>query len=124
MNKTSLRYKLVSSLGAFALWGGWSFYINNKVSYKDGVVSGILQGISSAFVTLMLVYLVTFYANQFTRKQMKITLTPVLSVTTTGLLVVFAHLLVGTPSIFWTVFPMIITGYFFSLFTVLAITRE
>ncbi|TCM71060.1 hypothetical protein EC844_101341 [Acinetobacter calcoaceticus] len=118
MIKSSLRYNLSAAIFAFLLWGGWSFYINTQHgSLKNGIISGLTQGICSFVITLFMTFLIDRQFNYFQNINAKLILPPVLTVLLTGSFLVMVHLLIGTPSIVYTLSPVLSVAFLFGVFT-------
>lgn len=112
------QYNYASALFALLLWGGWSFYAN----YSDdqlwrGVISGVVQGICSFIITLMISHLVEKQFNFYHNIVLKSTLPPVCTVLLTGTCLVLIHHLIGTPNIFKTLVPVLTVAFLFACFT-------
>ncbi len=116
--QTSKHYAVISALLAFLLWGGWSFYINDAGGYKTRVISGGTQGAYSFMITLLMTNFITFQYNKLSNTIFKILLPPFITVGVTGTMLVFIHIMVGTPSIFYTVSPALTVAFLFSFLTI------
>ena len=51
-------YTMFSAFAALFGWGGWAYYINDKADPTMGLMSGLTQGVSSFFITLVTVIVV------------------------------------------------------------------
>lgn len=114
----SKHYRYLSAFLAFLLWGGWAFYINYDENSHAGVISGISQGSCSLIITLLITYFITFQFNKFSHCIFRIILPPVITVSITGSLLILIHIMVGTPSILFTVSPALTVALLFSFYTV------
>ncbi|OTG67190.1 hypothetical protein [Acinetobacter silvestris] len=116
--KTSRSYNLISACFAFLLWGGWSFYINTQQgSLKHGIISGLIQGICSFVITLFMTFIIDQQFNYFKNLTAKLLLPPILTVLCTGSLLILIHHLIGTPSILYTLSPILTVAFLFAIFT-------
>ncbi|OTG80734.1 hypothetical protein [Acinetobacter sp. ANC 4648] len=116
--KTSRRYNLISACFAFLLWGGWTFYINTQQgSLKHGIISGLTQGICSFVITLFMTFIIDKQFNYFKNLKIKLFLPPILTVLFTGSFLILVHHLIGTPSILYTLTPVLTVAFLFAIFT-------
>lgn len=116
--KTNQRYNLVSAILAFVLWGGWSFYINTKIeSLQHGIISGLTQGICSFVITLFMTFLIDKQFNYFKKESSKLICPPVFTALLTGSFLSLVHHLIGTPSIIYTLAPVLTVAFLFAIFT-------
>ena len=112
--KTDRSYNLISAILAFMLWGGWTFYINTKMdSLQHGIISGLTQGICS----------IDKQFNYFKNDLAKLCLPPICTVLLTGSFLILVHHLIGTPSIVYTLTPVITVAFLFAVFTNLKLYR-
>ena len=114
---TSNRYKYTSAILAFIMWGSWAFYINDYSGIERQLLSGFVQGTASFIITLLMVRLITQIYNFLPNKILRLTLSPILTVTLTGTGLVFAHNLAGTQRIFSTVAPALTVALLYAIFT-------
>ena len=122
--KTDRSYNLISAILAFMLWGGWTFYINTKMdSLQHGIISGLTQGICSFFITLFMTFLIDKQFNYFKNDLAKLCLPPICTVLLTGSFLILVHHLIGTPSIVYTLTPVITVAFLFAVFTNLKLYR-
>lgn len=115
--RTSRIFNLFSALLAFVLWGGWAYYINSASSAKSGVVSALTQGTASFLITLFMVHAVSFLFHWFQNPVTKVLLPAIVVVSFTSLCLVNVHLLMGTPRVFYTIFPALTVAFSFCLYT-------
>lgn len=116
--KSNRAYNLGAAIFAFLLWGGWSFYINTQHgSLKNGLISGLGQGVFSFVMTLFIVYLIEKQFHYFNHDYAKMLLPLILTVCISASLLVLMHFILGTPSILYTLFPVIIIAFLFALIT-------
>lgn len=116
--KTSQRYNLISACFAFLLWGAWTFYINTQQgSLKHGIISGLIQGLCSFIITLLMTFIIEKQFNYFNRLSLKLLLPPVLTVLLTGSFLILVHHLIATPSIVYTLTPVLTVAFLFAVFT-------
>jgi len=115
---TSKHYRYLSAFLAFLLWGGWAFFINDVGDSYTGVISGITQGSCSFIITLLMTHFIAFQFNKFPSGLCRIVLPPVITVSITGTMLIFIHIMAGTPSILLTVSPALMVALVFSFYTV------
>ena len=116
--KTNRSYNLISAILAFLLWGGWTFYINTKMdSLQHGIISGLTQGICSFVITLFMTFLIDKQFNYFKNDSAKLCLPPVCTVLLTGSFLTMVHHLIGTPSIVYTLTPVLTVAFLFAVVT-------
>lgn len=116
--KSSTTYNFGSAILAFVLWGGWSFYINTQQgSLEHGLISGITQGVCSFILTLVIAFLIEKLFNYFKNTLLKLLLPPVITVILTGSFLIMVHLLIKTPSIVYTLTPVLTVAFLFAIFT-------
>lgn len=116
--KTNSNYNLISAVLALLLWGGWSFYINSKVdSLEHGIISGMTQGICSFIITLFMTFLIDKQFNYFKNDTTKLFLPPICTVLLTGSFLTTVHHLIGTPSILYTLTPVLTVAFLFAVVT-------
>ena len=118
----SQRYNMVSAIGAFLLWGGWAFWINQPAGLHQAMLSGITQGTASLLITLAIVKLIGFFFNRL-RHPLRLWLPPLLTISITGSLLVCAHWLARTPHIVSTIALPITVAFIFCLFTAYRLER-
>ena len=123
--KSSRTYNLSSAFFAFVLWGGWSFYINTQQgSLNHGIISGLTQGICSFILTLLIAFLIEKQFNFFNHLILKLVLPPVFTVFLTGSFLVLVHHLIHTPSIVYTLTPVLSVAFLFAVFTNLKLYQQ
>lgn len=116
--QTSRRYRLISATIAMLLWGGWACYVNAQAGgWGRGLVSGLVQGISSFVITLVMAWLIARGFACFQAKWAKLLLPPVLTILLTGGFLVGVHSLVGTPSIGKTLAPVLTVAFVYGVLT-------
>ena len=121
---TTRNYNVISAILAFVLWGGWTFYINTKMdSLQHGIISGLTQGVCSFVITLFMTFLIDKQFNYFTNDLAKLCLPPVCTVLLTGSFLILVHHLIGTPSIVYTLAPVLTVAFLFAIFTNLKLYR-
>lgn len=121
--QTNPKFKIVSAILAFFVWGGWAFYANGAFGLTTRAISGLTQGISSFIITLVMIHVVTWIFNQISNKFLRSILPTLMTVGLTGSCLMLAHYLVGTPKIITTVTPGLVSAFLFCLFTTHKLTR-
>ena len=114
-------HKYFSATVAFLAWGIWTYFIN--IESDNNLTSAIAQGLFSAVITLLMVYLVEFFYNLFPSKQIYFVLPAIFTVSITASIVVAMHVYINTYDIFNTVFPTVIVSFLFALYTTHAVKR-
>ena len=117
-------YKYSSATQALLLWGGWSYYINSKVSVSTGIRSGLAQGLASFFLTLIVVFLVTKLFNYFKFSLLRFVLPTVLVVSMLLTFLLTLHTIVATPEIFKTILPPLSVALIFCAFTTYKLSNQ
>ena len=118
VQKTSRSYNLISAILAFLMWGGWTLYINTKIdSLEHGIISGLVQGICSFVITLFMTFLIDKQFNFFQKSWAKLCLPPVCTILLTGSFLITVHHLIGTPSIVYTLSPVLTVAFLFAVVT-------
>ena len=106
---------------AFALWGGWAYFVNHRAADETGrsspVTSGLTQGIGSFVITLLMVRSVTWLYHRLPAKPARIVLPATATVAVTGSCLATAHALVGTPNIAQTIAPALSVAFAFNIYT-------
>jgi len=119
--KTSRQFNLASATMAFALWGGWAYFVNHRAADETGrsspVTSGLTQGIGSFVITLLMVRSVTWLYHRLPAKPARIVLPATATVAVTGSCLATAHALVGTPNIAQTIAPALSVAFAFNIYT-------
>ena len=110
--KNEKTYRIVSIAGAFLLWSSWAYLVNDS-ELQQKIVSAIAQGAVSATATSLIIKSLKILSKKF--NFFIIPSLIVTSITTaTGIAI---HKIIGTPQIFWTLFPAVSTALIYSLFT-------
>jgi hypothetical protein len=126
--QTSRQFNLISAALAFALWGGWAFYVNSRTADEAGrsspLTSGLTQGVGSFVITLIMVRAVTWLYHRLPAHPSRVVLPAVATVAVTGSCLATAHALVGTPSIVQTIAPALSVAFAFNIFTAIKLGRE
>jgi len=110
-------YTLFSSFAALFGWGGWAYYINDKADPTMGLMSGLTQGLSSFFITLVTVIIVTKIYNKLDSKISKLMLPAIAVVSFLTITLVLVHMKVGTPMILLTIAPSLTITFLFCVAT-------
>lgn len=122
--KTSRIYNLLSAIAAFAMWGGWAYYINSGFGQSTRIVSAIAQGIASFLITLFMVRAVTWLFHRMPNAMLKLILPAVLTVSFTGTCLATLHFFVGTPRILQTIAPALTVAFLFCFYTTLKLKKQ
>ena len=105
-------YRIISIAGAFILWSSWAFLVNDSELHQK-IISAVAQGSISAAATNLIIKSLKLLSRKF-----KFFIIPSLIVTSfTTATGVAIHKFIGTPQIFWTLFPAVSTAFIYSLFT-------
>lgn len=123
-SKLGNKYKLVSAVFAFVLWGGWAYIVNCKNDVLTGLSSGITQGTASFIITLFLVRAVTFLFPRFQRRFTQLLCPAIITVSFTGPCLVLIHTIMGTPAILYTISPALVVAFSFCIFTALKLQKN
>ena len=115
--KTSRLYDWGAALLAFVIWGGWAFYVNRQAGLAVGMTSGVAQGTVSMLMTLVMIKAVTFIFRRMRHWLLQLTLPTILTVGTAAGFLITVHSQVGTPNIFWTIFPSLSMAVPFCAYT-------
>jgi len=115
--KTSRLYNWGAALLAFVVWGGWAFYVNQPAGLAVGLTSGLAQGTVSMLMTFVMIKAVTFIFRRLRRRLLQLTLPTILTVGAAAGILIVVHSQVGTPNIFWTIFPSLSMAVPFCAYT-------
>jgi hypothetical protein len=110
-------YNFSTAIQGFLLWGGWGFFINSKVSFMNGITSGLVQGVFSFIATLIVIGVLTKLFNFFDRALFKFIIPTLVMITALTFFSVVAHTLAGTPQILKTIAPNLTVSALFCAFT-------
>lgn len=115
--KTSRLYDWGAALLAFVVWGGWAFYVNQPAGFVVGLTSGLAQGTVSMLMTLVMIKAVTFIFRRLRHRLLQLLLPTILTVGAAAGFLIMVHSQVGTPNIFWTIFPSLSMAVPFCAYT-------
>lgn len=115
--KTSSRYRWISALFAFLIWGGWAYYVNGEAAENQRLTSSLVQGTASLIITLLMVHAVTWLQGHIAIPYVRPVLPAVLTVSFTGSCLCTIHYVIGTPNILYTVTPALSVAFLFCLYT-------
>jgi hypothetical protein len=115
--KTSRLYDWSAALLAFVVWGGWAYYVNRPAGLTIGLTSGVAQGTVSMLMTFMMIRAVTFIFRRLANRLLQLVLPTIVTVGTAACFLVLVHARVGTPNIFWTIFPSLSMAVPFCAYT-------
>ncbi|MDQ8935150.1 hypothetical protein [Acinetobacter rudis] len=123
--KNTQRYNFLSAFFALALWGSWSFYVNNQqAGIEAGFISGIAQGVCSFLITLFMTFLIEKQFNWYKSNFAKFILPPIITVVFTGSCLITVHSLIHTPDIIKTVSPALTVALLFAFFTNIKLYKQ
>jgi len=115
--KTSRLYDWGAALLAFLVWGGWAFYVNQPAGLAVGLTSGAAQGTVSMLMTFVMIKAVTLIFRHLSNRVLQLTLPTILTIGAAAGFLVLVHSQVGTPNIFWTIFPSLSMAVSFCAYT-------
>jgi Na+/serine symporter len=114
---------LVHFLVAFIAMGGWAFYANRKYPMPQPLVSGLVQGMLSALLTLFLKTAIDFLARRFTGTT-AYWAPPLIACLVSATILVVIHSLGGTPRIARTiVIPLLVSTSYATLYNYSIVRR-
>jgi len=119
--RTSPLYNFASALLAFALWGGWAYFVNREW------ISAVTQGVASFISTYFLVYAVSNFYKFFAGKVnviLQLICPAVLTVSFTGTCLYIAHRIAQTDRILPTIAPALTVAFLFCVVTTYKLSRE
>ncbi len=126
--RTSRRFNLISAALAFALWGGWAYYVNAEAVAEGGraspLSSGLTQGTGSFLITLIMVHAVAWLCHHLPDCSMRLVLPALITVAVTGSCLAAAHALVGTRNIIQTIAPALTVAFVFNVYTAVKLRRQ
>ena len=117
---TSKRYVLTSAALAFVIWGGWAWFVNSQPPATEGraaVVSGLVQGIGSCMITLLMVRSVTWLFRRLAGHPLRLLLPAAVTTAVTGTCLALAHVIAGTANVALTIAPGLVVAFCFNVFT-------
>ena len=125
--RTSRRFNLISAALAFALWGGWAYYVNSQTAGEgmaaSPLTSGLTQGTGSFIITLILVRAVAWLYHRLPANPARLVLPGLITVAVTGSCLATAHALVGTSDIVQTIAPPLSVAFAFCVYTAFKLQR-
>lgn len=125
--RTSRRFNLISAAFAFAIWGGWAYYVNARGAVEGAgaspLTSGLTQGTGSFVITLILVHAVAWLYHRLPAHPGRLVLPGLITVAVTGSCLTAAHALVGTPDILQTIAPALSVAFAFCVYTAFKLRR-
>ena len=117
----------MSAALAFAIWGGWAYYVNSQSvgaeTRASPLISGLTQGTGSFVITLVLVRAVAWLYHRLPANPLRLVLPGILTVMVTGTCLAIAHTLVGTADIARTIAPALSVAFAFCVFTAFKIRQ-
>ena len=112
--KTNNKFNFMSSFLAFFVWGGWAYYVN-KGAGDSAVLSAFTQGLYSFIITIIMIYVVTWFYNFLPQMVMKSIFTAICTVLANIVIIFMIHYFIGTENIFKTILPSQIISFIFCL---------
>jgi len=119
MKFSSIRDDLFFAFLAFLMWGFWALYANWINGWQVAVVSGLVQGCFSFFMTLMMGILVQYFYRYFEQPVLKLVMPALLILILACVLLLSVHLWFGTPELILTITPALLVGFLFCVFKTL-----
>lgn len=106
---------------AYGGWAGYSNYSSNAVSVS--LIAGLIQAGFAFVATLLLTQVVTYLSNW---RQSRLNGWQVFGLCSMSLISVptLLHLFVGTPSVFLSIFPGVLTGHIYLAYVIFLDTRK
>ena len=118
-----LQSKTVHAVGGFALMGGWAFFANRAHEMPAPLVSGVVQGVFTATITLFLKRLIEgifHHATGWSR-----ILAPSFAAFFISLVLLTAiHRLAGTPALIATIAVPLTVSTLYAFFYTTALSRH
>jgi hypothetical protein len=108
---------------AFAVYGGWAFWVNLGYGLEVALTAGLAQGVSSTISTLIISAVIEYCFERFRHRRGGLFLAWVIPPTLTGLMHAAFQWVVGTPQIFITVLFSVFMGYLFGAVYVRGLIR-
>ncbi len=105
------------------LWGGWAYYVNQKSGTDVGFRSAITQGTASFIITLIMVWIVSWWFSRIRQPALRVLLPGVFTVGLTGTCLFIVHKIVGTPAVLQTITPALSVAFLFCLYTSIKLNR-
>jgi Na+/serine symporter len=108
---------------AFVGMGGWAFYTNRRYPMPQPLVSGLVQGMLSALLTLFLKSAIDFLARRFTGAT-AYWAPPLIACLVSATILTVIHTLGGTPRIVRTIaIPLLVSTSYATLYNYSLIRR-
>lgn len=128
ITRTSWRFNVVSATLAFFVWGGWAYHVNRQPAVNEAgaspLISGLIQGVASACIALMMVRSVAWIYHRFAGHALRMLLPALITVSIAGCCLATAHLLAGTSDPLRTIAPALTVAFGFNVFTTNKIRRS
>lgn len=125
---TAVLRRFVSSafvhlLVAFFAMGGWAFYANRRYPMPQPLVSGLVQGMLSALLTLFLKSAIDFLSRRFTGTT-ALWAPPLIACLGSATVLIIIHTLGGTPRIARTIaIPLLVSTSYATLYNFSIVRR-
>ncbi len=101
---------------AFAGMGGWAVFSNRAYPMPDPVIAGAVQGMLSAFLTLVLKTIIDRLAERFSGST-ALWLPPLVAVNVSVCLLIVIHNVSGTPEILQTIsLPLMVAASYATIY--------
>lgn len=113
----------VHMLFAFVLMGSWAFYANRHFPRPQPLVSGLVQGMLSALLTLFLKSAIDFLARRF-QGTAAYWAPPLIACIGSACILIVMHLISGTPQILKTIaVPLLVSTSYSALYNYTHVRR-
>ncbi len=122
--KKMTKYKYISAILAFGLWGGWAYFVNQVPEQSIRSLYGLTQGTISFIMTLFMVHIVAWVFKRSSTKGLQLLLPALVAMGFSGSVLVLIHSFIGTPHLIFTITPALFVGFIFSLLTSYKLYRE
>lgn len=110
MKIKKIKIEYITAFGALVLWTAWTWYVNADHPIGTRILSSLVQGIWSFFVTFYMLVCLKKIFNYFENKWLKIILPTLITVSIVFVMILGIHILIGTPELWATITPGIIGG--------------
>lgn len=109
---------------ALLLWGGWAWLANQAAGIAGAVRAGLLQGASSAIITLLMAAVVTRLFMLIPSRSLAIILPPCLVVSLSTSALYLIHSFGQTPNLWLTILPPSGLAFVFCLYLTLRLASQ
>lgn len=109
---------------ALLLWGGWAWLANQAAGSAGALRAGLLQGVSSAIITLLMAAVVTRLFTHIPSRSLAIILPPCLVVSLSTSALYLIHSFGQTPNLWLTILPPSGLAFAFCLYLTLRLASQ